>query len=97
MEMEPILICTILFIGLPWIVLHYMSQWKKGRSISTDDEQLLDDLYHISQRLDERIQSIERIMDVDSPEWRRLSHSDDRDMLDSKIEDRERSNIRRIS
>jgi phage shock protein B len=95
--MEPILICTILFIGLPWIVLHYMSQWKKGRSISTDDEQLLDDLYHISQRLDERIQSIERIMDVDSPEWRRLSHSDDRDMLDSKIEDRERSNIRRIS
>ncbi|EMD82953.1 envelope stress response membrane protein PspB [Pacificimonas flava] len=95
--MEPVVAIIAIFVALPWIVLHYMSQWKKGRSISTDDEQLLDDLYHISQRLDERIQSIERIMDVDSPEWRRLSHSDDRDMLDSKIEDRERSNIRRIS
>lgn len=95
--MEPVVAIIAIFVALPWIVLHYMSQWKKGRSISTDDEQLLDELYHISQRLDERIQSIERIMDVDSPEWRRLSHSDDRDMLDSKIEDRERSNIRRIS
>ena len=86
-----------IFIVIPWMFLHYSSQWKKNRSISTDDEQLLDDLYHVAQRLDERLQSIERIMDVDTPEWRQLGNSQDRDMLDEKIEDRDLSNVRRIS
>lgn len=93
----PLVAIISIFIVFPAILFNHISQWKKNRSISTDDEQLLDDLYHISQRLDDRIQSIERIMDVDSPDWRRLSHSEERDMLDQKIEDREGSNIRRIS
>jgi hypothetical protein len=36
-------------------------------------------------------------MDVDSPEWRRISDQSSRDTLDQKIEDRENTNVRRIS
>lgn len=97
MDMDLVIIFGTLFIALPWLLLHYTTQWKRNRSISTDDEQLLDDLYHVAQRLDERLQSIERIMDVDTPEWRQIGTSQDREMLDEKIEDRDLSNVRRIS
>ncbi len=96
MDFTTIGVMLILFVVLPSIILHHITQWKKGRSISGDDEQLLDDLYHTAQRLDDRLVSIERIMDVDNPDWRRLAAPEPRDTLDSKIEDRSAS-LRRVS
>lgn len=97
-DLIPLTAIICIFVIFPWILFQNITQWKKNRSISADDEQLLDDLYHISQRLEDRIHSIERIMDVDSPDWRRLSQrQDETEMLDQKIEDRSSSNVRRIS
>jgi len=39
----PIGIVGILFIGLPWIIFHYVTQWKRARGLSVEDENLLDD------------------------------------------------------
>ncbi|MFD1611260.1 envelope stress response membrane protein PspB [Sphingomonas tabacisoli] len=64
----PVLVCGILFIGLPWIILHYITQWKKSGSISREDENLLDELYETARRLDDRLHSIERIIAADHPE-----------------------------
>ena len=95
--MEVVFIIFVSLVTMLWIFMHYTTNWKKNRAISTDDEQLLDDLHHVAQRLDDRLQSIERIMDVDNPDWRRLSSREAEDgMLDQKIEERS-SNIRRIS
>jgi phage shock protein B len=58
----------ILFIGLPWIILHYITQWKKSGSISREDENLLDELYETARRLDDRLHSIERIVAAETPE-----------------------------
>ena len=58
----------ILFIGLPWIILHYITQWKKSGTISREDENLLDDLYETARRLDDRLHSIERIVAAETPE-----------------------------
>ena len=66
----PIIICGFLFIGLPWLFLHYMTQWRKAKGISVEDEQLLDDLYEMSRRLDGRLDSIERIITADNPGWK---------------------------
>ena len=42
----PIIICSILFIGLPWVILHYITKWKtSGGGITQDDEALLEELY----------------------------------------------------
>lgn len=64
----PILICGFLFIGMPWIILHYVTQWKKSGSITREDESLLDELYETARRLDDRLHSIERIVAAETPE-----------------------------
>jgi len=53
-----------------FIVLHFVTKWKQGREISGDDEQMLEDLYLLSQRLEERLDTLERILDDDKTEWR---------------------------
>jgi phage shock protein B len=64
----PVVICGFLFIGMPWIILHYVTQWKKSGSITREDESLLDDLYETARRLDDRLHSIERIVAAETPE-----------------------------
>jgi phage shock protein B len=66
----PVAIVGMLFIGLPWLVLHYLTRWKSGRGISQQDEMLLDDLHDMARRLDGRLDSIERIIAADNPNWK---------------------------
>ncbi len=66
----PIAICGMLFIGMPWLFLHYSSKFKAARGISQQDEQLLDDLYESARRLDARLETIERIIAADNPNWK---------------------------
>jgi len=69
----PIVICGMLFIGLPWLVFHYVTQWKKNGTLTREDENLLDELHDLARRLDERMCSIERIMTAENPNWRSLA------------------------
>lgn len=66
----PIAIVGIIFIGLPWILLHYVTQWRKAGSLSVEDENLLDELHETARRLDERLATIERIIAADNPDWK---------------------------
>ncbi len=66
----PIFVCGILFVGLPWIVLHYVTRWKTAPRITNEDEKLLDELYSLARRLEDRLGTIERIVAADHPEWR---------------------------
>ncbi len=66
----PIVIVGIIFIGLPWILLHYITQWRKAGSLSLEDENLLDELHETARRLDERLATIERIVTADNPDWK---------------------------
>jgi phage shock protein B len=66
----PLIICGMLFIGLPWLIFHYVTQWKRAGSLSVEDEKLLDELHDTARRLDDRMRSIERIIAADNPNWR---------------------------
>lgn len=66
----PVAVVGMLFIGLPWMVLHYLTKWKSGRGISQQDEVLLDDLHEMARRLDSRLDSIERIIAAEDPQWK---------------------------
>ena len=59
-----------IFIGLPWLVFHYVTRWKTAAKLTGSDEKLLDDLYDAARRLDDRLCSIERIMTAENPDWR---------------------------
>jgi phage shock protein B len=66
----PIAVVGMLFIGMPWLVLHYVTQWRKAGSLSVEDENLLDELHDTARRLDERLCTIERIITADNPDWK---------------------------
>jgi len=77
----PLVVCGILFIGLPWIVLHYITRWKTAATLTTGDEALLDELYRVAKRLDERMDTVERLVSADNPEFRpaRIVHDRESD------------------
>ena len=79
----PLIVMVTLFIGLPWLVFHYITQWKTAARLTGSDEKLLDDLYDAARRLDDRLCSIERIMTAENPQWRQqcLPDNDRRRLL----------------
>jgi phage shock protein B len=81
----PIFAIGILFIGLPWLIFHYVTQWKKNGTLSLEDENLLDELHALARRLDERMNTIERIVAADSPDFRPKLGQPDR-TLDEELD-----------
>jgi phage shock protein B len=69
----PVLVVGMLFIGLPWIILHYVTRWKATSRLTAEDETMLDDLYELARRLDDRMTTIERIVQDDNPNWHSLA------------------------
>ena len=63
---------AMLFIGLPWIIFHYITKWKAQATLTTEDEKLLDELHELARRLDDRMRTIERIIEAENPDWRGL-------------------------
>ena len=76
----PIGVCGMLFIGLPWLVFHYITQWKRNGTLTVEDESLLDELHALARRLDDRMNTIERIVAADSPSFRPALRSEPREI-----------------
>ena len=67
----PVFVCGILFIGLPWLIMHYVTKWKQTPgSMTNEDEALLDDLHSLARRLEDRVNTVERIVAADNPDFR---------------------------
>ncbi|MEA3058309.1 MAG: phage shock protein [Sphingomonadales bacterium] len=66
----PLMAIVTLFIGLPWLIFHYVTKWKQAATLTSGDEKLLDDLHDAARRLDDRLCTIERIMTAENPNWR---------------------------
>lgn len=66
----PVAVVGMLFIGLPGMILHYLTKWKSQTGISQQDEALLDELHDLARRLDQRIDTVERIIAADNPNWK---------------------------
>lgn len=67
-------VALIVFVAIPvpiLIVLYFVSKWKQTRELTSSDEAMLEDLWTSSQRLEERLEALETILDNDSPDWRR--------------------------
>jgi phage shock protein B len=95
----PLVVCTILFIGLPWLIFHYVTKWKQAATLTGADEKLLDDLHDMARRLDDRLCTIERIMTAENPNWRQqcLPESTARieeELSEARSRSRSRSRVR---
>ena len=70
-EVIPILFITIC---LPlWIIFHYVTKWKTSKGLSAEDEKMLSEVWESANRMEERIVTLERILDIESPGWRKRS------------------------
>ena len=74
--MEELIIIPAIVLGLPWIIFHYITKWKTAATITTDDEVLLEELYSLAKRLDERMDTVERLVASDNPDFKpaRIMH-----------------------
>ena len=80
----PLIVVPILFLALPWMIFHYISKWKTAATLTVEDEDLLDELHDLARRLDDRMCTIERIVQAENPNWRSIAC----DPADLGIEDR---------
>ena len=82
----PIIAIGALFIILPWIVFHYITKWKAQATLTTEDENLLDELHELARRLDDRMRTIERIIDAEYAGWRHLGQDPVEDLLEDRTD-----------
>ncbi len=53
-----------------WIVAHYATRWRTARMMSKEQERVLADLWELSQGMEQRVESLESILDAEAPGWR---------------------------
>ena len=68
---EVIAIIFVSFIVPLAIILHFVTKWRTGKSLSRDDEKMLEELWDNAQRMDSRINTLETILDDAVPDWRK--------------------------
>ena len=69
----PLIVVPVLFIGFPWLIFHYMTKWKMSKGLSPEDEKMLSEVWESTNRMEERINTLERILDIETPTWRKHS------------------------
>ena len=65
----PIIVFLVIVAPI-WIIAHYMTRWRSSNTLSSEDEQLLSDLWRSAERMEGRIETIERILEAEDADWR---------------------------
>ena len=76
--MEELLIVTV---GVPtiifmvivapiWLILHYRSKKQVNQGLTEDEYMTLQELADKAEKMGDRIQTLEAILDAEAPEWR---------------------------
>ena len=87
--MEEIIVIPALFIGLPWLILHYVTKWKTAATITSDDEVLLEEMYQLAKRLDERMDTVERLVAHDHVDFKPARLVQDSEADNAKLKELE--------
>ncbi|MBT8062816.1 MAG: envelope stress response membrane protein PspB, partial [Gammaproteobacteria bacterium] len=53
-----------------WIVFHYITKWKTSKGLTAEDERMLGEIWESSNKMEDRIKNLERILDIEAPTWR---------------------------
>ncbi len=87
-----LVVIPTLFLGLPWLILHHVTKWKTAATLTNDDERMLGEMYELARRLDERMDTVERLVRQDNPDFipRRIER-DEEDYVSENIRRLERN------
>ena len=92
-DITAVLIIPIIVIGLPWLIMHYITRWKTAPTLTNDDESLLDELYQVARRLDARMDTVERLVASDNPEFQAQRRLPEAETLANPLDEIERRRI----
>ncbi len=71
-ELIPILMLTV--VAPIAIIGHYITKWKAMKQVTPKDEENMGSLREKAEKLEDRLESLERILDDEIPDWRRRTH-----------------------
>ena len=71
MDFEVLGILFLAVVAPVWIIAHYATRWRATKSLSSDEEQLLEELWQSAERMEQRINALERILDAEVTDWRK--------------------------
>lgn len=61
-----------IFIVFPGMIFHYITLWRKQKTLMPDDERMLEDLWRSARAIERRIETVEELLDAqDEAEPRR--------------------------
>lgn len=61
----------LVFVAPLWLILHYRSKRQISQGLSEEQIKTLSDLARSAEKMAERIQTLEAILDAETPEWRK--------------------------
>ncbi len=57
-----------IFVVLPGMIFHYITLWRKQKTLLPDDERMLEDLWRSARAIERRIETIEELLDAQDEE-----------------------------
>ena len=69
--MEFVAVPLVAVVASLWIIMHYITRWRTAKTLTGEDEKLLQEMWQTTEKMEDRIATLERILDAESPQWRR--------------------------
>jgi phage shock protein B len=70
-EIMVVMIVFMVVVMPIWLFLHYGARFRQSKVLTADSERTLSELSDIADRLQTRIDNLERLLDAAAPEWRK--------------------------
>jgi phage shock protein B len=64
---------TILFItvlGPIWVIMHYKAKRREAQTLMSEENEALESLAEAADRMEKRIESLEKILDTEDANWK---------------------------
>ncbi|MEO7062945.1 MAG: envelope stress response membrane protein PspB [Dokdonella sp.] len=59
-----------IFIAPLWLIMHYTTKRRQSQGLTREDEKMLADLWQLANQMEDRVKSLETILDTQKPNWR---------------------------
>lgn len=64
----PLIAILALFVVLPGMVFHYITLWRRQKTLQPDDERMLEDLWRSAKAMERRIETLESLLEARDPD-----------------------------
>lgn len=59
----PIIAIIVSMVVLPGMIFHYITQWRRQKTLMPDDERMMEDLWRSAKAMERRLETLEALID----------------------------------